>query len=61
MEEGPADPPTMGSPGKTIYGLADVYWVSEVSKSHILFRPNEQSAHIQNKNTCFVSVCSRTH
>ncbi|CDY33210.1 BnaC04g08290D [Brassica napus] len=26
MEEGPADPPTMDSPGKTIYGLADVYW-----------------------------------
>ncbi|KAF8101820.1 hypothetical protein N665_0201s0134 [Sinapis alba] len=26
MEEGPTDPHTIDSPGKTIYGLADVYW-----------------------------------
>ncbi|KAG2326589.1 hypothetical protein Bca52824_009317 [Brassica carinata] len=26
MEEGPTDPLTIDSPGKTIYGLADVYW-----------------------------------
>jgi hypothetical protein len=28
MEEGPADPHTMDSPGKTPCGLADVYWVN---------------------------------
>ncbi|CAH8384176.1 unnamed protein product [Eruca vesicaria subsp. sativa] len=37
MEEIPRYPCTIDSPGKTIYGLADVYWVSEVSKSHIRF------------------------
>ncbi|KAJ0258909.1 TSL-kinase interacting protein 1 [Hirschfeldia incana] len=26
MEEGPTDPHAIDSPGKTIYGLADVYW-----------------------------------
>lgn len=61
MEEGPADPPTMDSPGKTIYGLADVYWVSEISKSHILFVQMNNPHIFKNNNTCFVPLCSRTH
>lgn len=35
MEEDPTDPHAINSPGKTLCGFADVYWV--ISISHLFF------------------------